>query len=108
MNPTVIMPDREEASEDEIGGIADAFTKAKEFLEVTSFQFGEASASTSNSPTRKSSLASWTNYYRTLVMKLGQIVQQLYPTISQCETLEAKVLKREKPQLIRQLNALKT
>ena len=57
MNPTVIMQDRERASEDEIGGIADAFTKAKEFLEVTSFQFGEASAST-NSPTRKSLLAS--------------------------------------------------
>ena len=98
----------EEASDDEIGGIADAFAKAKEFLEVTSFQFGEASTSTSNSPTRKSSLASWTNYYRSLVMKPGQIVQQLYPTISQCETLEAEVLKREKPQLIRQLNALKT
>ena len=41
-------------------------------------------------------------------MKPGQIVQQLYPTISQCETLDAKVLKREKPQLIRQLNTLKT
>ena len=41
-------------------------------------------------------------------MKPGQIVQQLYPTISQCETLEAKVLKREKLQLIRQLNTLKT
>ena len=107
VNPTVIMPDREEASEDEIGGIADAFTKAKEFIEVTSFQFGKAYAST-NSPTRKSSLASWTNYYRSLVMKPGQIVQQLYPTISQCETLDAEVLKREKPQLIWQLNALKT
>ena len=45
MNPTVIMPDVEEASEDETGGITDAFAKAKEFLEVTSFQFGEASAS---------------------------------------------------------------
>ena len=41
-------------------------------------------------------------------MKPGQIVQKLYPTISQCETLDAEVLKREKPQLIRQLNALKT
>ena len=69
------MPDREEASEEEIGGIDDAFAKAKEFLEVTNFQFGEASASTSNSPTRKYSLASWTYYYRSLVMKPGQIVQ---------------------------------
>ena len=41
-------------------------------------------------------------------MKPGQIVQQLYPTISQCETLEAKGLKRDKPQLIWQLSALKT
>ena len=40
-------------------------------------------------------------------MKPGQIVQQLYPTISQCETLDAEVLKRDKPQLIRQLNSLK-
>ena len=44
VNPTVIMPDREEASEDELGGITDAFAKAKEFLEVTGFNFGEASA----------------------------------------------------------------
>ena len=35
----------EDTSDDEIGGIADAFPKAKEFLEVTSFQFGKASAS---------------------------------------------------------------
>ena len=96
MNPTVIMPDREEASDNELGGIADTFAKAKEFLEVTGFHFGEAPA-LANSPTRKSSLASWTNYYRSLVMKPGQIVQQLYPTISQSEILEAEVLKREKP-----------
>ena len=83
MNPAVIMSG-EETSDDEIGGITDAFAKAKEFLEVTGFNFGEASAS-ANSPTRKSSLASWTNYYRSLVMKLGQIVQKLYPTISKCE-----------------------
>ena len=107
MNPTIIMSE-ENTSDDEIVGIADAFAKAKEFLEVTSFKFGEASASASNSPTRKSSLASWTNYYRSLMMKLGQIVQQLYPTISQCETLDAETLKRDKPQLIWQLNTLKT
>ena len=106
MNPAIIMSG-EETSDEKIGGIANAFTKAKEFLEVTSFNFGEASASTPNSPTRKSSLASWTNYYRSLMMKPGQIVQQLYPTISQCETLDAKTLKRDKPQLIWQLNALK-
>ena len=40
-------------------------------------------------------------------MKPGQKVQQLYPTITQCETLDAETLKRDKPQLIRQLNSLK-
>ena len=40
-------------------------------------------------------------------MKPGQIVQRLYPTISQCEILDAETLKREKPQLIRQLNTFK-
>ena len=45
----------DEASDDEIGRFTDAFTKAKEFLEVTGFNFGEASAT---SPTRKSSLDS--------------------------------------------------
>ena len=91
-------------SEEEIGGFSDAFTKANEFLEVTGFNFGEASA---NSPTRKSALDSWTNYYRSLLIKPGQIVQQLYPTIGQCESLDAETLKRDKPQLIRQLNSLK-
>ena len=39
MNPAVIMLG-EEASEDKLGGIAGAFAKAKEFLEVTGFNFG--------------------------------------------------------------------
>ena len=47
----------EETTDDKVGVIADAFAKSKEFLEVTSFNFGEASASSPNSPTRKSSLA---------------------------------------------------
>ena len=94
----------DEASDDKIGGFTDAFAKANEFLEVTGFNFGEASAT---SPTRKSSFDSWTNYYRSLLIRPGQIVQQLYPTIGQCETLDADILKRDKPQLIRQLNSLK-
>ena len=75
MIPAVIMS-VEEASDDEIGGIADAFAKAKEFLEVTSFNFGRGTSASENSPTRKTSLASWTNYYRSLVMKPGQKVQR--------------------------------
>ena len=83
----------DEASDDEIGGFTDAFPKANEFLEVTGFNFGEASTT---SPTRKSSFDSWTNYYRSLLIRPGQIVQQLYPTIGQCERLDAEVLKRDK------------
>ena len=40
-------------------------------------------------------------------MKPGQIVQRLYPAIGQYETLDAETLKREKPQLIQQLNTFK-
>ena len=40
-------------------------------------------------------------------MKPGHIVQRLYPAISQCKTLDAETLKREKPQLIQQLNIFK-
>ena len=91
-------------SEEGIGGLSDAFAKANEFLEVTGFTFGEESA---NSPTRKSAMDSWTNYYRSLLMKPGQVVQLLYPVIGQCESLDAEDLKRNKPQLLRQLNTLK-
>ena len=40
-------------------------------------------------------------------MKPGHIVQKLYPAINQCQILDAEVLKREKPQFVRQLNSLK-
>ena len=66
------MSDRE--SEEGIGGLSDAFAKANGFLEVTGFTFGEESAT---SPTRKSAMDSWTNYYRSLLMKPGQVVQLL-------------------------------
>ena len=92
-------------SEEEIGRFSDAFPKAHEFLEVTGFNFGGASP---NSPTRKSAMDSWTNYYRSLLIKPGQVVQLLYPVIGQCESLEAEDLKRNKPQLLRQLNSLKS
>ena len=109
MNQAVVILDTEPetASEDELRGIADTFTKVKEFLEVIGFNFGGSTRASKDSPTRKTSLASWTNYYRSLVMKPEHIVQKLYPAINQCEILDAETLKREKPQLIRQLNTLK-
>ena len=51
-DPAVIMSG-EETSDDELGGFADTFAKAKEFLEVTGFNFGGATSSSENSPTRK-------------------------------------------------------
>ena len=50
----------EETSDDELGGFTDAFAKAKEFLEVTGFNFGGTTSASENSPTRKTSLAKWT------------------------------------------------
>ena len=58
MNPAVIMSDREDASEDKLGGIADTFAKVKEFLEVTGFNFGGTTRASEDSLTMKTSLAS--------------------------------------------------
>ena len=44
----------EEASEDELGGIADALAQAKEFLEVTGFNFVGATSASENSRPGKS------------------------------------------------------
>ena len=66
----------------ELDGIAETFAKVKEFLEVTGFNFGGSTRNAKESPTRKTSLSSWTNHYRSMVMKPGQIVQKLYPAIN--------------------------
>ena len=68
--------DRETTPDKELGGIAGTFAKVKEFLEVTGFNFGGSTRASEDSPTRKTSLSSWTNYYRSLVMKPGHIVQK--------------------------------
>ena len=99
--------DQETTPDDELGRISDTFTKVKEFLEVTRFNFGGSTRASEDSPTRKTTLTSWTNYYQSLVKKPGYIVQKLYPAINQCEILDAETLKREKPQLVWQLNSLK-
>ena len=92
---------------EELNGIAKTFAKVKEFLEVTGFSFGPLRTAEDASPSRKAALSSWTNHYRSLVMKPGHTIQKLYPGINQCETLDAKTLKTEKSQLIRQLHSLK-
>ena len=45
----------------ELDGIAETFAKVKEFLEVTGFNFGGSSRNAKVSPTRNTSLSSWTN-----------------------------------------------
>ena len=59
------------------------------------------------SPIRKVTLSTWTNYYKSLVMKPGHTIQKLYPAIDQCKTLDADTLKTEKSHLVRQLHGLK-
>ena len=91
----------------ELDGIAETFAKVKKFLEVSGFSFGGTTRNAEESPSRKAALSSWTNHYRSLVMKPGHTVHNFYLAISQCEVLDAEVLKREKPQLVRQLHSLK-
>ena len=85
MNQDFNMSDTEQETtpDKDLGRIADTFAKVKEFLEVTGFNFGGSTRGSEDSPTRKTSLICWTNYYRRLVMKPGHIVQKLYPAINQ-------------------------
>ena len=92
----------------ELDKIAETFTKVKEFLEADEFTFGELPSNNLITSTRKSALSSWKNYYKSLVMKPGHILQRLYPALDQCEAIETDVLKTEKFQLVRQLHGLKT
>ena len=91
----------------ELDRIAETFAKVKEFLEASGFTFGPMKNTEEASPVRKAALSSWTNHYRSLVMKPGHTIQRLYPAINQCETLDADTLKTEKSHLVRQLHGLK-
>ena len=92
----------------ELNQIAKTFAKVREFMEVSGFSLGPLRANEEiSSPNRRVALSTWTNYYRSLVMKPGHIVQKLYPVINQCEAMDAKMLQTENTQLIRQLHSLK-
>ena len=107
------MREQEHENEDEhehageLDRIAETFAKVKEFLEAGEFTFGSTGNNGVATPIKKVALSTWTNYYKSLVMKPGHTIQKLYPVLDQCEVMETEILKTEKSHLIRQLHALK-
>ena len=97
----------ENAQNGELNKIAETFAKVKDFLEAGEFNFGPQPPNQLTTPVRRLALSMWSNYYKSLVMKLGHTIQKLYPALNQCEAVETKVLKTEKSHLVRQLHGLK-
>ena len=97
----------EDVRNEELERIAETFAKVKDFLEADEFTFGQLPPNNVETPTRKSALSSWKNYYKSLVMKPGHTLQRLYPALDQCEAIETEVLKTKKSHLVRQLHGLK-
>ena len=91
----------------ELDRIAEIFAKVKEFLEAGEFTFGSTGNNGLATPIKMVALSTWTNYYKSLVMKPGHTIQKLYPVLDQCEVMETETLKTEKLHLIRQLHGLK-
>ena len=79
----------------ELDRIAETFTKVKEFLEASGFTLGSMRTNEVVTPIRKVTLSTWTNYYKSLVMKPGHTIQKLYPALDQCEALDTDTLKTE-------------
>ena len=102
-------PGNEEDLEDfgELDRIAEAFAKVKEFLEAGEFTLVPNGSNGPITPVRKVALSSWTNYYRSLVMKPGHTIQKLYPLLDQCDDIETESLKSDKAHLIRHLHTVK-
>ena len=80
--------------------MAVTFGKMKEFMEVD-FSLRTAE-NVAQSPPKKAALNTRMNYYQSLINKPGQVVQRLYPVITQCEAINADTLKASKLHLIRQ------
>ena len=87
--------------------MAKKFAKVKEFLEAGEFTFGSTGNNGVVTPTKKVALSTWTNYYKSLVMKPSHTIQKLYPVLDQCKALDTETLKTERSHLIRQLHGLK-
>ena len=82
------------AIEDDIEDMAATFGKIKEFMEMD-FSLGE-SENLVTSPPRHVAVNTWTNYYWHIINKPGQVVQKLFPLISQCEAIDSKTLQSSK------------
>ena len=91
----------------ELDRIAETFAKVKEFLEAGEFNLRAMRPNEVATPVRKVALSTWSNYYKSLVMKPGHMIQKLYHTLDQCEALNAKTLKTEKSHFVRKLHGLK-
>ena len=91
----------------ELDKIAETFAKVKEFLEAGEFTLGAMRPNEVTTPVRRLALSTWSNYYKSLVMKPGHTIQKLYPALDQCEAVDAEILKTEKSHLVKQLHGLK-
>ena len=91
----------------ELDKIAETFAKVKEFLEAGEFTLRAMGPNEVTTPVRRLALSTWSNYYKSLVMKPGHTIQKLYPALYQCEAMDAEILKTEKSHLVRQLHGLK-
>ena len=61
----------EDIQNEELERIAETFAKVKDFLEADEFSFGPLPPNNVVTPTRRSALSTWKNYYKSLVMKPG-------------------------------------
>ena len=93
------------AIEDDIDDMAATFGKIKELMEVV-FSLGTPE-NAGTSPPRRAAVNTWTNYYWHIINKLGQVLQKLYPLISQCKAIDSNTLMLSKLHLVRQLHSLK-
>ena len=91
----------------ELDRIAETFARVKEFLEAGEFTLVPEGHQGPVTPIRKVALSSWRNYYRSLVMKPGNVIRKLYPLLDQCDDIETESLKSDKAHLIRHLSTLK-
>ena len=60
----------------ELDKIAKTFAKVKDFLEACEFNLGPQPPNQPITPIRRLALSMWTNYYKSLIMKLGHTIQK--------------------------------
>ena len=72
--------------------LADSMAQARSFAECD-FRLGLEAGQNIMSPPHKKALSSWTIYYNSTINLCAQIVNNLYPIVEQCETIDAENLK---------------